>query len=121
MSKPKPKALNTVLDRANEAAVQHAATQAVIRKQQYAQSKELAIQLAKDKLETTTTEDDWTTTTELDQIRVAHILQIDPLVKVVNPVGTSDLLLWAGTDTIKWPTIRDLAHLGELVELHGLH
>lgn len=120
MPKPKAKALSTVLDRATDAAVKNAAAQEVIRKQQYDQTKELSVQIAREKLETATTSDDWTTTTDFQHIRLAHVLDISPMIKIVNPVGTSDLLLAVGGDPLSWPTIKNLAHLGSLLTTYGL-
>jgi hypothetical protein len=117
---PKPKALSTILDRAVQAADERHGTSAALREQMHQEAKEKAVEVAQQKLETATTPDDWDVATDVPTMRMALVLTVAPNVQVVLPKLGGDLLLKIGSDPMRWPTIRDLAHLGDLINEYGL-
>lgn len=115
-----PKAKSTLLARAVKAKEEHEKASKHLRDAMVASERERAIGIARAKLETETSEDDWEVVTDVPAMRMALRLELAPLVVLFLPKGGSDLLLALGTDPRKWPTVRDLLHLGELIESHGL-
>jgi hypothetical protein len=120
MAVPKPKALSTIAERATKAAEERDATANAMRLQMIADHKQLAIDLAKTKLETATKPDDWETVNDIPSMRMAVQLEVTPLATVLLPKLGSDFLLKVGSDPARWPTVRDLAHLGTLMAERGL-
>jgi hypothetical protein len=119
-ARPAPAPLASILNRASDAAEERAGTSGILREQMYNEAKDTAIEIVEIKLQTTTTRADWAVLTDIPTMRMALVLQITPLVQVVLPKLGSDLMLRVGADPARWPTIRDLAHLGDLIAEHGL-
>jgi len=115
-----PKALSTIMSRASTAREENRATVAALRGVMVSQTKEAAREAARGKLDTETADEDWEPVTTFPGIPVAMVLEVSPGVKLAVPRGTNDVLLMVGNDPAKWPTVRDLPHLGQLIDERGL-
>lgn len=112
--------LESILARALDASQERSGTSEALRQQMYDEAKDRAIEITEQKLQTVTTRDDWVVVTDVPTMRMALVLELSPLVRIVLPKLGSDLMLRIGEDPLRWPTIRDLAHLGDLIAEYGL-
>lgn len=112
--------LSDILQRAAAAKAEQDEVNGLIHAAQVRESKDKAKTLTLEKLGTSTTNDDWEVFTEIQGMKMALVLKPSTNIRIVQPVGTNDLLLRVGPDPRQWPTIRDLAHLAALIEEHGL-
>jgi hypothetical protein len=115
-----PKALSTVLTRAAAAAADRSAVTEVLRESLFSDLRGQARRVAADRLDTVTAPEDWEPVVGVPHMRRAVALQLSPRIRVVLPSNSGDLMLVLGNDPKRWPVIQDIAHFGQLLQLHGL-